>query len=563
MINQTCYRAVFLKIVLLLIFAFPLSTSAETTEFSKQVTSALPDWEAQQIRQGITRLHPQQFNEFADVYLRLFPEEMSFGRSPLAVLKSHFAGASYSPNSGDKSVQLDTLSETGTGLFSVSHRWTEGFSRMTGFWGVVKTVGDTYIPFNAQCRLENPKYDGRYTENGCIKSVVTALVLLQTQRLKLPELESPIEVAGYTSQYSKSGLTIANSGSDNGLRKVILYVTPPRTISSDQLPTVLKQFSDSIVHDDDYANKHAGTIRLVGTTTDPWLRREFPKAAEGPSIQMVGTQATPDGKIVLIGIRCPNEGWTGTCSYGVEQAKLQIKSGQMEARRQKILVAQVIPIPSNGIKTAQVLAIYGQYKVNGIHPYFDSYLFLKDGTVTENTSSAPIYLDPEAERKKEPSKWGRWKRSGTDMVIVWDAGGTEKIAATTDKMQIGGQPGMKLNGTFGSIASGSTGAGGGWVSRNYYTFYPDGTFKNDRSSSFAVGAFLPNGDAGPTQVASGGSSANNKARYEIDGYTISFIYPDGRIEREAFAVWAKDAGKPSPAQVFIGGSPVTLNLEGK
>jgi hypothetical protein len=128
-----------------------------------------------------------------------------------------------------------------------------------------------------------------------------------------------------------------------------------------------------------------------------------------------------------------------------------------------------------------------------------------------------MHLDPEAERKKEPSKWGRWKRGGTDMVTVWDAGGTEKIAATTDKMQIGGQPSMKLNGTFGSIASGSTGAGGGWVSRNYYTFYPDGTFKNNRSSSFAVGAFLPNGDAGPTQVASGGSSANNKARYEIDG----------------------------------------------
>ncbi len=563
MIKLTSYQTVFLQITLLLLMLLPLSAIAETTEFSKQVTSALPDWEAQKIRRGITRLHPQQFNEFADVYLRLFPEEMSFTRAPLVVLKSHFSGATYSPNSGDKSVQLEKLVETSPGLFSVSHRWTEGFSRMTGFWGLVKTVNDTYIPFNAQCRLENPKYDGRYTEDGCIKSVVTALVLLQTKKLKLPEPETPIEVAGYTSQYSKSGLTIANNGSDNGIRKVILYVTPPRNISTDQLPAVLQQFSDSIVHDDDYANKHAGTIRSVGTTTDPWLRREFPRAMEGPSIQMVGTQTTPDGKIVLIGIRCPNEGWAGTCSYGVEQAKLQIQSGQMEARRQKILVAQVVPIPSKGIKTAQVLGIYGQHKVNGINAYFDTYLFLKDGTVTEDTSRAPIYLDPEVERKKEPSKWGRWKRSGTDMVIVWDAGGTEKIAATTDNMQIGGQPGMKLNGTFGSIASGSTGAGGGWVSRNYYTFYPDGTFKNDRSSSFAVGAFLPNGDVGPTQVASGGGSASNKARYEIDGYTISFIYPDGRIEREAFAVWAKDGGKASPAQVFIGGSSVTLNLEGK
>jgi hypothetical protein len=568
MIEFKWHQVVLSKALLSLLFVLttnpsPVQAATETTEFSKQVTAAFPDWRAQKVRRGTIRLHPQQFNEFADVFLRLFPEEMAFGRAPLVVLKSHFAGASYSPNSGDKAVQLDKLEETAPGLFSVTHRWTEGFSSMLGFWGVVKTVNDTYIPFNAQCRREKPKYDGNYTEDGCIKSVVTALILLQTQKLKIPEPAFPIEVAGYTSQYSNSGLSIANNGSDNGIRKVVLYVTPPRNIPADQLPAALQQFSDSIIHDDDYAHKHPGVTRSVGSPTDPWLRREFPQAMEGPSIQMVGTQATPDGKIALIGIRCPNEGWTGTCSYGVEQAKLQIKSGQMETRRQKILAAQVIPIPANGIKTSQVLAIYGMHKVNGINPYFDANLFLKDGTVTGNTSKAPIYLDPAAERKKEPGSWGRWRRSGTDMIVTWDDGQTEKIAATNENMQVGGQPGLKLNGTFGSISSGSTGIGSGWVSRNYYTFFPDGTFKNDRSNSFAVSAYLPNGNALPTQVASGASNASNKARYEIDGYTISFIYPDGQIERKSFAVWAKDAGKPSPAQVFIGGSSVTLNLEGR
>jgi hypothetical protein len=568
MIKCRWHQIVLSKALLLLPLALtttlvPSITIAETTAFSKQVTAALPDWEAQKVRRGVTRLHPQQYNEYGDAFLRLFPEEMAFGRAPLVVLKSHFAGETYSPNTGDKSVQLDKLEETSPGLFSVTHQWNHGFGRLLGIWGVVKTVNDTYVPFNAQCHRENPKYDGKYTQDGCIKSVITALVLLRAQKLKMPEPEFPIEVVGYTSDYSNSGLSIANSGSDNGIRQVVLYVTPPRNIPTDQLSATLQQFSNSIIHDHDHADRHPGMTRSVGSATDPWLRREFPKAMEGPSIQMVGTQATPDGKIALIGIRCPNDGWTGTCSYGVEQAKLQIKSGQMETRRQKILAAQVIPIPANAIKTAQILAIYGTHKIDGIKPYFDSYLFLKDGLVTGNTSSAPIYLDPAAERKKEPGSWGRWRRSGNEMIVTWDDGNTEKIPASNENMQVGGQPGLKLNGTFGNISSASTGIGSGWVSRNYYTFFPDGTFKNDRSSSFAVSAYLPNGNASPTQVASGANSASNKARYEIDGFTISFIYPDGQIERKSFAVWAKDAGKPSPSQVFINGSAVTLNLEGR
>ncbi len=56
-----------------------------------------------------------------------------------------------------------------------------------------------------------------------------------------------------------------------------------------------------------------------------------------------------------------------------------------------------------------------------------------------------------------------------------------------------------------------------------------------------------------------GSSA---ARYEIDGHMISFIYPNGQVERASFAIWAKDAGKDTPSEVFIGGSLIKLNLEG-
>lgn len=101
----------------------------------------------------------------------------------------------------------------------------------------------------------------------------------------------------------------------------------------------------------------------------------------------------------------------------------------------------------------------------------------------------------------------------------------------------------------------NVGLNNGVVNRSGYTLRPDGSFQSSRSSSFSVSAFLPNGDAGPTQIASGArSNQGSVARYEVDGFMITFYYPDGQIERRSFAIPAAEAGKASPSQVMIGGT---------
>ena len=76
---------------------------------------------------------------------------------------------------------------------------------------------------------------------------------------------------------------------------------------------------------------------------------------------------------------------------------------------------------------------------------------------------------------------------------------------------------------------------------------------------FSVGGFVADSVL-PTQIASGGGGSKSaKARYEIDGYMITFFYPDGQISRRAFAMNAKDANNPKRETIYIDGSAQTLN----
>jgi hypothetical protein len=537
------------------------------TEFSKLVTGLTGDWVAEDWRRGILVLHPKIYTWQSDQYVNLFAEEPDMGRDALTVAKGHFEGDSLGDDSTDPTlVSFTGAEEIAPGILAKRYNWSYAFHRNVSFFGVVTTAAKTYIPFHANCERDDTDLPNQYKFENCIRQTLVLLLAIRGgedlggNRLIMPQTNAPLNVAGWDGQYLKDGTSLATTGSFNGLRKVLLYASAPRAVSPDELPKALKQFSDNIVHDDDDADKNPGSVNVVGSLDDPWIRREFPEAFEGPSIQMAGTAKTPDGKISFIGIRCPNKGWLKTCSYGVDQAKQQVRSGQMEARRQAYFAARQTPIPANGIKNAQVLGIYGTARFNGNSFVVDGSLYLKDGTVYNDTGTAPAFIDPVASKQKEPNNWGRWRRVGSTMQITWGNGETDTKKAAPSNFLIGGNSTTKLNGLYETVSSGGgVIAGSGWVSRASYQFFADGTFKNDRSNSFSVGGFVP-GEAGPVQIAAGGgSSSTGKARYEIDGHMISFIYPDGQIERQSFAVYASDVNNINRKYILISGTPYTLD----
>lgn len=537
------------------------------TEFSKQVTALTADWVAEDWRKGIIKLHPKMYNAQSGQFINLLAEEPNMDRDALTVAKSHFEGDSLGDDTTDPTlVSFTGAEELAPGILAKRYNWTHVFDRNVSFYGVVKTAANTYISFHANCERDDEDRPNQYMFEACVRQFLVIAMALRGgpdaggKRLIMPQTNTPLNVAGWDGQYLKDGISLATTGSFNGLRKALLYASPPRNIPHDQFANALKQFSDSIVHDDDDADENSGSVNVFGTLDDPWIRREFPEAFEGPSIQMAGTAKTPDGKISFIGIRCPNKGWLKPCSYGVDQAKQQVRSGQMEARRQTYIAARQSPIPANGIKNAQVLGIYGTARFNGNSFVIDGNLYLKDGTVYDETDTAPAFIDAVASRQKEPDKWGRWLRVGTKMQIAWGNGETDTKEAAPNNFLIGGSSATKLTGLYETVSSGGgVIMGSGWVNRASYEFFVNGTFKNNRSNSFSVGGFVP-GEAGPVQIAAGGgSSSTGQARYEIDGHMISFIYPDGQIERQSFAIYASDINNPKRKYVLIGGTPYTLD----
>ncbi len=536
------------------------------TEFSKAVTAALGDWEAEDWRKGTIKLHPKMYTWQSDIHLTLMAEEPVAGRAALDVVKGHFDGDSLGDDILSPTlIRMADAKEINPGILVKMYRWTHALDDNVSFYGLVTTSQNSFVPFFANCEDQDPKYPEQYQLEACIRSMTTLLLMVQGgpstsgKRLIIPDPPSPLAIAGWDGQYMKNGMSLATNGSSNGLRKVLLYVSPPMNIQPGNIATALKQFSDSIIHDDDDADENPGSVKVVGTTNDPWIRREFPEAFEGPSIQMAGIEYTPDRKIVFVGIRCPNSGWLKTCAYGVEQARAQVKLGQVQSRRNSYIAARQSPILPNGIKDSQVLGIYGTAAFDGSSFVINGNLYLKDGTIYRDIGQAPAMIDPVATRQKSPGDWGRWRRAGNVMHINWNDGETATASAQPGELFVGGTRATRIDGFYGRASSGSTGMGSGWVSRESYTFYADGTFENDRSSSFSVSGYLP-GEVGTSQIAAGGSSSGSgRARYEIEGFMISFFYPDGQIEREAFAVYSGDESNLKRKFVLIGGMPFTLN----
>jgi hypothetical protein len=532
------------------------------TEFSRQVTAALGDWEAEDWRDGTLKLHPAMYTWQSDLYLNLFAEEPIAGRTAQQALASHFEGDDLGDDSLDPTkLDLRLAKDLMPGILAVKYRWTYALDDILGFWGVVTTANNSYIPFSARCEADDPDTPDAYRFDQCLRKMLTGLTLLQSGQLKLPDPATPLNVAGWDGQYASDGTSIAVNSNWNGLRKATLYVTPPRTISVDQLPGAIKQMSDNLIDDlNDQVEDNPGTMIWVGTTDNPWIRREYPEAFDGPSIHMAGSERTADGQTAIIGVRCPNKGWLKTCAYGVEQAKLQVRTGVLETRRQKIIAATQVPLPTNGLKDSQIAGIYTEGRnTMGAGGFMTGYVIdgpvlLKDGRAFNDFGRPPAYIDPVADAQKEPGQWGRWTRAGSSINIRWNDGETSTVPVGGDNFMTGGPKGMKLSGEYRHVSGGGNqafGGGNSFLSESSYTFFPDGSFSSDQSSSFMVG---PGAGADGAGAMGGSNGGGTRGRYDVEGYTLKLTYPDGRISRLSFAAYVHEMGKIDRDLLMLNGT---------
>jgi hypothetical protein len=536
---------------------------AEPTAFSKQVTALTGDWEAEEMKEGRIKLHPEKYTWQSDNYFTIAIEEPRMGRDPKQVyLNAH--GETITPNK--KSFYPREAKESSAGVWALFGDWTDTYGDANlSIWGIIKTDADTLIRFEANCQPDKGD-PGEF--DACTKTAAKLMGLLRDRQLIMPEPRDPLVISGWKSSYATNGVSTLTSSNYNNTVTAIIQVSPPMMIPADKLQPVIAEFSkglwDNLVTG---AAKTPSSQSWVGTTTNPWIRATFPNSIQedNASTIMAGSEKLADGRTVLIAVACPYIGWQETCAYGVERSQFWIKTGIMEKRAKKIVDAHNVPLPANGMKNSDVLGIYTESNYDAMSATFsmDGNYYFKDGRAYKRTKYAPWQIDPIASKQEDPNDWGRWTRKGDKVQIVWGDGDTDDVSATSSNLLVGGPKNMRLSGYYGSIySSGNLITGSGFVQRSGYTFYPDGTFKSSTSSMFSVGGFVGEGAGGasPSTLASGGGgSTSGRARYEIDGFGITFYYPDGRITRMGFAIYARDVDNPKRETIYIGGSAETLN----
>lgn len=523
--------------------------------FAQEIKELTGDWKVREgfsgdpyAQDGNLLLHPETLDaQRSPVNMRLFPEEPALGRTARAVLSHHFE-----PMTIEKQpVDFSTVQAINDSTIAVAHEWLEyNDNWYFGFWGVITTKQGTHVPFRLQCR-RNYEY---YGFEQCLQAGAQITSAVGVGALKVPEPQTPVAVSGFTTAYGNDGFVTLTKSNYNRTVNAIVRVSPAVTVDPEQMPVMLRNYSDTLLDQFDREKENPSALRFVGSVEEPWIRREI-DGVYGARVLMAGLVRIPDGRHSVVTVDCPNPSWQESCAHGVEQAKLFITTGIAERRRVALVEKANVPLPTRGLATGDVAAVYSVGRTNGAQFYHDFAILLKDGRAYDESALPPQMIDISAPPGDSETRWGRWTRRSGGHAITWDDGESEVLLASETTSWVGGTRATRLSGYFGNVFVSNFGFNNGTVNRSGYTLRSDGSFQSSQSSSFSVSAFLPNGNAAPTQIASGASSnQSGVARYEVDGFMITFYYPDGQIERRSFAVPAAEAGNASPSEVMIGGT---------
>ncbi len=188
-------------------------------------------------------------------------------------------------------------------------------------------------------------------------------------------------------------------------------------------------------------------------------------------------------------------------------------------------------------------------------PDYEPLVFFKDGSYYEIDKTALEDVDLASQKQSHPKRWGRWRQAGSTYSLSASNGHTEDY-----KLEDGGlfkafkadAAGNKLASRYKRISGGGNSALGGDVMvavSSSMQFTPDGQF----SGGTNVGALNSGGQTGVSSATGSDRRMPAPGAYQLDNFTLTLRYPDGRIERNFFAFGSQ--GKPPRVDtdmIFIG-----------
>jgi len=234
------------------------------------------------------------------------------------------------------------------------------------------------------------------------------------------------------------------------------------------------------------------------------------------------------------------------------------KAAQAEARRYKWVTSPGQGLRADEIET--ILYVWEQvYEIGGLQLHESAWLLLKDGTVRDGLPVVPQDMDVAVSKRREPEKWGRWKRDGIGYSVAWHSKPDEYRKVSQGIPMQRGRDGTTLEGTFSGSSSYAIPGGGSSWSKYGVKFSADGRFERFKSGGAMAGG---PGSGFDTMVSSnyddkgvvssssapgfaGGSErktpdqGDRGGTYKVEGYALVLNYDNGTVVRLPFFTDAK------------------------
>ena len=226
-----------------------------------------------------------------------------------------------------------------------------------------------------------------------------------------------------------------------------------------------------------------------------------------------------------------------------------VRAREIEDARFKWVTA-----PGKGVTNAQIAAVVNNYVVNfdGMSSNItnDTFLLLKDGTITDLLPVPPDELDAVKSRAGAPKNWGKWRAKGAGYEVSWNG---KPYAKLPGEKVLPAASGTKLSGRFGAVRSSSYGFGGSYSFWGA-TFDTKGRFRKDgrggsttnttgiegiptvttsydEGGSAVVGQF---DGVGVSSIKKKNPNGGNEGDYSTNGYEMTLRFDNGSVVRMPF-----------------------------
>ena len=228
------------------------------------------------------------------------------------------------------------------------------------------------------------------------------------------------------------------------------------------------------------------------------------------------------------------------------------KAAEEESKRYKLVVPA-----GQGVKNSEIAGVLHHYETKsnggGVAAEEEVYLLLKDGTIRDGLPVPPDELDASKSRRKEPEKWGTWRREGKKILASWHDRPNHYEPLKGD-FAIPGKPGELLTGRFGSGETSGYAITGTSYRLWGVTFSKDGKFVKDERGGSSNGSLAQiNGTSIFTSYDDDGSvvsadtpgvvvsnvkkkkrGSDRSGSYQIDGYALILRFDNGKVKRYPF-----------------------------